>query len=77
VRLPYPNRAWQKPTGAQFEILPNLKTHLFQPTVPTIPLPPLQNIKKQLMAIVTGLTKKEADKWMSLFCTVDYKWVSV
>jgi len=38
-------RAWQKPTGAQLEILPKPK-NVFRPTVPTVPSPSLQKQQK-------------------------------
>jgi len=47
-----PIREWQKPTGAQLDILSNLK-NVFQPNVPTVPLPTIIQ-QKQLMATVAG-----------------------
>jgi len=38
--LPFPERTWQKPAGALFEILPKPNTHVYQK--PTVPSPQLK-----------------------------------
>jgi len=40
VRPPSPNQAWQKPTGAQFEIQPKPNTRVYQ--IPTVLSPAIE-----------------------------------
>jgi len=60
---PSPDRAWQKPTGAQLETLPNLKTCFNQQfQLPPPSWPSHNKITKQLMAIVAMLKFNEKKK---------------